>query len=41
MKHLQRPKISKQPAKPVKKKPQLRGPQRIEKVVSVNDISPV
>jgi hypothetical protein len=42
MKHLHRPKITKPAgAKPVKKKQQLRGPKTIEKVISVNDISPV
>jgi hypothetical protein len=42
MKHLHPPKIAKPAgAKPVKKKQQLRGPKTIEKVISVNDISPV
>jgi hypothetical protein len=41
MKHLH-PRITKPAvAKPVKKKRPLRGPKTIEKVISVNDISPV
>jgi hypothetical protein len=41
MKNLKILKAAKPPAKPVKRKQLLKGPKVIEKVVSVNDISPV
>jgi len=41
MKTLESSKTAKSPGKPVKKKQQLKGPKTIERVVNVNDISPV